>query len=97
MTGEAERIEVPSGQEILLQEIISNEMGPQGLTMRFRFVAPQIARMGGTVDFDTASADMLYLCQEYAFPRAAGMQPAPRQIVISLSDTDLPFGKRTRE
>ena len=86
------QIAVPSGQAISLQDVVWNAPGPAGLTLRFRFVAPGIAK-GGTVSFESASADMEWLCQNYAIPRIANLGPQPAQIVISLSDRALPFGE----
>ena len=68
LTGGAEVLHVPSGQPVTLQDVIRSEDGPLGAALRFRFVAPQIAREGGTVDFETASADMMELCQSFALP-----------------------------
>ena len=86
-------VAVPSGQLVTLQEVIWNVPGPAGLAIRFRFLAPSIARDGGTVDFAVAAADMLYLCQNYALTRVAEFGPQPGQIIISLSDQALPFGE----
>lgn len=86
------QIAVPSGQAITLQDVVWNAPGPAGLTLRFRFVAPGIAK-GGAVSFEAASADMEWLCQNYAVPRIANLGPQPAQIVISLSDRPLPFGE----
>ncbi len=91
-----EVIVVPSGQEITLQEVIWNAPGPDGLTLRFRFLAPGIAP-GGGVDFDTASADMQHLCDSYALPRMAEGGPHPEQVIISLSDVPVPFGEADPE
>lgn len=88
----AEEVAVPSGQTVTFLEAILNEPGPDGMTARFRFVAPGIAE-GGGVDFDTAAADMEFLCQSYALPRIAVTGPAPAQVVISLSDRPVPFGQ----
>lgn len=88
-----ELVAVPSGQPVTLQDVIWNEPGPAGLTARFRFVAPQIARPGGTIDFDTAAADMDHLCATYALPRIeTATGPRPAQVVISLSDRPVDFG-----
>jgi hypothetical protein len=86
-------ITTPSGQVVTFQEVIWNAPGPEGLTLRFRFLAPAIAQDDGSVDFDTASADMLWLCQTFALPRVPGSGPQPAQIVISLSDRPVPFGQ----
>ena len=92
-----EAIAVPSGQPVTLQDVIWNAPGPEGLTVRFRFVAPDIALQGGDVDFETASADMLFLCETYALPRIAVPGPAFEQIVISLADRPLDFGSTEPE
>jgi hypothetical protein len=86
-------ISVPSGQAVTLLEVIEDTAGPDGLTLRFRFLAPGVAKDGGTVDAETAGKDMDALCQDYALPRIASTGPQPAQIVISMSDRDVPFGE----
>jgi hypothetical protein len=78
-------------------EVIQNAMGPQGLTYRFRFVAPQITREGGTIDNVTAAADMDFLCAEFALSRLPESGPVPNQIIISMSDRAVDFGVPTPE
>lgn len=91
-------IEVPSGQSIRLQDVIWNAPSAVGLAVRFRFVAPQIARQGGDVDFETAAADMEHLCNSYALPRVLTITgPVPEQIIVSLSDVPVEFGVMTPE
>jgi len=68
----SEEITVPSGQVVTLLQVITDTAGPDGLTVRFRFLAPGVAKDGGTVDADTAAKDMDALCQDYALPRVAG-------------------------
>jgi hypothetical protein len=92
LPGNGTAIAVPSGQNVTLQDVIWNAPGPSGLTLRFRFLAPDIASEGGTIDFDTAEKDMQWLCQNYALPRVPNTGPQPSQIIISLSDVALPFG-----
>ena len=92
-SGNPAAITAPSGQIVTLQDVVWNAPGPDGLTLRFRFLAPAIAEEGGSVDFDAASADMLWLCQTYALPRVPNPGPQPSQIIISLSDRDVPFGQ----
>ncbi|MGQ0565193.1 MAG: DUF6497 family protein [Gemmobacter sp.] len=89
-------IPVPSGQEVRLLDVIHNEPGTGGLTVRYRFIAPAIGP-GGDVDFETAAADMEHLCQTYALPRVVSGGPRPAQIVISLSDMAVPFGAAAPE
>lgn len=86
-------IAVPSGQQVSLLDVVMSAPGPEGLTARFRFLAPAIARDGGTVDFDAASADMLHLCQTFALAHMSNVGPQPSQIVISISDRPVPFGE----
>ncbi|MGL6209984.1 MAG: DUF6497 family protein [Paracoccaceae bacterium] len=88
-----ELVKVPSGQPVTFQDVIWNAPGPIGLAVRFRFVAPEIATETGSVDFATASDDMLHLCQTYALPRVAENGPAPEQIIISMASAPLPFGE----
>ena len=90
-------IPVPSGQDVQFVDLIRSDPGPDGLTLRFRFVAPAIARDGGTVDADTAQVDMLALCNDYALPRLPTPGPVPSQIIIVLSDRDVPFGDTAPE
>jgi hypothetical protein len=80
---------VPSGQTVTLQEVIWNVPGVQGLTLRFRFVAPDLAAL----DVETALADMQALCDRYAAPRVTDFGPVPQQIIISLADAPRPFGE----
>jgi Family of unknown function (DUF6497) len=89
--GDDTLIAVPSGQAVTLQEVVWNAPGPDGLALRFRFVAPAIAS-GGGVDIETAHADMLALCQTYAIPRMADYGPQVQQIIISLADRQVTFG-----
>jgi len=84
---------LPSCQTVTLIETISNAPGPMGAVARFRFLAPEIAAEGGTVGFDTAAEDMLWLCQNYALARVAEFGPVPSQIIISLEDRPVPFGE----
>jgi hypothetical protein len=93
MAGNGLVIVVPSGQVVTLQDVIWNEPGPEGLTLRFRFIAPSIAREGGTVAFEDASGDMMALCRNFALPRVATTGPQPAQIIVSLSDIAIPFGE----
>ncbi len=90
----AEEIVTPSGMAVTWLETVHGAPGPEGLTARFRFLAPAIA---GDVDFETAAADMLWLCETFALPRLSAIGPQPSQVVISLSDRDVPFGQTDPE
>lgn len=87
--GMAAAVQVPSGQAVTLQDVIWNVPGPDGMTTRFRFLAPAIA---DGVDFDAAEADMIHLCEAFAVPRLTEFGPQPEQVVISLSDRAVSFG-----
>lgn len=87
-----EGLAVPSGQALSYVDTIHDAAGPAGLTLRFRFLAPAIARDGGTVDPEAAFADMQALCDGFALPRVPATGPRPAQIVITLMDREVPFG-----
>ena len=52
-----QEIKVPSGQVVTLLDVITNAPGSDGLTERFRCLAPGIALKGGTVTAEEAGAD----------------------------------------
>ena len=89
-------VAVPSGQEVRWIDTISDAPGPEGLTMRFRFLAPQIGG-GDPLDPDLAATDMQALCDEFALPRLSVIGPRPAQVIISLSDRVVPFGETDEE
>jgi len=95
--GDGLAVPVPSGQEVTLMDVIWNIPGPEGLATRFRFLAPAIARAGGTITADQAQDDMLALCRGFALDRIAAAGPQPAQIIISLSDRPVPFGDTVPE
>lgn len=91
VAGSGEVVAVPSGQTVTLQDVIWNAPGNEGMTLRFRFVAPAIAP-GGGVDADAAAEDMQHLCDSFAIPRMVEFGPEPAQVVISLSAAPVEFG-----
>ncbi|MGJ8585090.1 MAG: DUF6497 family protein [Marinosulfonomonas sp.] len=88
---QAAPMDVPSGLELRYFETISDH-SQQGLSYRFRFIAPAIAREFGEVDFETLEKDMAFLCNSFALPRIPNMGPKPSQIVISIADRETKFG-----
>jgi hypothetical protein len=90
-------LDVPSGQPVRYVETVHSAPGPEGLTLRFRFVAPAIARDAGGVDAETAQADMEWLCNAFALPRLPATGPRPAQIIISLADREVAFGEPAPE
>ena len=84
-------IDVPSGQPVELQEVLVDQMAEEAW-LRFRFVAPQIAREAGTVPYDVAEPDMMHLCNALAIPYMAEYALAGDVIVVSLADRPTEFG-----
>jgi len=87
----AQMFTVPSGQAVMLQGIFLEE--GDSLVLRVRFLTPQIARDGGTVDYDMAAKDMLHLCDVVVRPQVEASDDKPDQIMISFSDIEVPFGQ----
>lgn len=87
-------ITAPSGQVVTFVEAIRDPAGANGLAIRFRFLAPGIARSGGKVTADAAQDDMQALCDGYALPQLSGAaDPLPVHVIISLSDRTVAFGE----
>ncbi|MDE4131941.1 DUF6497 family protein [Phaeobacter sp. QD34_3] len=84
-------VSVPSGQPVTLSEILLDS-DPGELWLRLRFVAPQIARNGGTASHEEAAADMDHLCNRLALRYMKDQDIDPARIAISFSDRLLPFG-----
>ena len=83
------RLDVPSGQEVRLHEILLDNT-PGALWARFRFVAPEI---GAAVGHEASAADMDHLCAEVALPYLSEHDVAAARVVISLSERSVPFGR----
>ena len=83
------KVEVPSGRDLSLIDVITNAPGPVGATARFRFLAPGLQPQ----DLEAASADMQVVCDSYALERTDGMVPAPQQIIITFMSAAVPFGE----
>jgi len=84
-------LDVPSGQPVSLQEVLVDSVGPQ-TWLRFRLIAPAIARETGEIDYQTAAGDMMHLCQELALPYIGEHDLTGDVIVISLADRETEFG-----
>ncbi len=82
-------VEVPSGREVALIDVVTNAPGSAGAAARFRFLAPGLT----TDEAEVAAVDMQALCDTYAVKRIDGMVPAPQQIIVSLAASDVPFGE----
>ena len=84
-------VTVPSGQSVTLSEVLIDD-SVDGSLARFRFLAPAIARDGGTVDFETASNDMADLCVQLVLPYLEKYELDVASVVISMADREVPFG-----
>lgn len=81
-------IAVPSGREVLPIDVITNVPGNAGAAARFRFLVPGL----GENDLQASADDMQALCDNHALPLTDGMVPAPQQIIITLMESEVPFG-----
>lgn len=84
-----ERLVLPSGLAAYLYEMRSDQTAGEQL-YRFRFVAPAFT---GQEAFADLTADLEYLCNSHAVPRAADARPGPDRIVVSLADKPSEFGR----
>lgn len=82
---------LPSGQSVDLQDVIIEEVSGRSI-VRFRFLAPAIARDGGTVRFAQAERDMELLCKTVALPYLSDYDIPAQSVVISLADREVEFG-----
>jgi hypothetical protein len=57
---------------------------------RFRLVVPGLGGEGA--GFDAVAGDFAWLCEAVALPALAANDWAPSQIVVALSDREVPFG-----
>lgn len=81
----------PSGQPIELYDVLIDEVGAE-TWLRFRFLAPEIAKVGGTVSFAQAEPDLEYLCSEVALPYIAEFDLKPEFVAVVLLDQPIEFG-----
>jgi hypothetical protein len=71
---------------VALWQVLLERVEGQGNQAVLRFLAPQIARDGGTVDFDMAQIDMDWLCETHGLPLAALPYAQADSIVIAMLD-----------
>lgn len=95
--GEEIAIAVPSQQSVTLLDIIWNSEGPDGPAPRFRFLAPAIARAGGSVDFATIEGDLQHLCETYVQDALAAKGIAAPVVLLSMADRAVDFGSTDPE
>ncbi|MBW4707557.1 hypothetical protein KX928_07140 [Roseobacter sp. YSTF-M11] len=85
-------IEVPSGQPLELYEVLVDEVGAEAW-VRFRFLAPDISRLGGTVSFADAEGDLAYLCAQVALPYLSEFALSADVVAVTLLDRPVEFGQ----
>ena len=90
--GDGAAIAVPSNQAVTLLDIIWNSTGPEGPAPRFRFVAPTIAREGGSMTFEVAEADLQHLCENFALAKLAEKGISAPMVLLSMADRAVEFG-----
>lgn len=83
--------DVPSGQPVDLHEVLIDDVGNQTL-LRFRFLAPKIARDTGDISYGEAGPDMEHLCETVALPYSRDFELEGEVVVISLADRVVEFG-----
>ena len=83
--------QVPSGQPVELYEVLIDRVGNEDW-LRFRFLAPEIARALGRYSFADVAPDMTVLCDEIAVPYMADQGLSADKVAIGLSDREVPFG-----
>lgn len=83
---------LPSGQALVLWEIVWERVSSGDTQAVLRFIAPQIARDGGTVDAATALADLDWLCRTHGVAVAALPAARSDKVVVTLMDRAVPRG-----
>jgi hypothetical protein len=81
----AEPITTPSGLEVTLFDVV---LEPDAGLARFRFVAPPLSGLA----FDAVQGDFPWLCANVALPALAANSRTVAQVIVSVSDRELPLG-----
>lgn len=85
---------LPSGQNVLLLE---QRDEPETQTVRLRYIAPDLASPMTRPSFEDLTADLEFLCAEFARTVIQSSMEAPAQIVVSLSAEEVEFGVTNTE
>lgn len=85
-------IALPSGRSVVFSDSVWGQPGPAGLTVRFRFLEPDLAAVVAAAPYDELEADMAFLCEHYALDRISNLGPQPAMVMISISDRPVAFG-----
>ncbi|WP_371155020.1 DUF6497 family protein [Jannaschia sp. 2305UL9-9] len=83
---------LPSGQAAVLWQVLWERVDGADTQAILRFIAPAVAREGGTIGYDAARADMDWLCTTHGLPVAALPYARSDSIVITLMDRGVPRG-----
>jgi hypothetical protein len=81
----AEVITTPSAARVTLFDVV---LEPDSALARFRFLAPEIAAR----PFEQVQDDFPWLCTNVALPALAANDWTVSQVIVSLSDRELPLG-----
>jgi hypothetical protein len=81
----AQQITTPSGEIVTLFDVV---IEPDTALARFRFLAPGIAARA----FEEVQDDFPWLCANLALPALAANDQTAAQVIISMSDRELPLG-----
>lgn len=76
----------------MLWEIVWERVEGSGAQAVLRFIAPDIAREGGSVGADAALADLDWLCRTHGVPVAALPAARSDKLVITIMDRPVPRG-----
>lgn len=86
----------PSGVPMELYEVLIDEVGAE-TWVRFRFLAPAIARSGGSANFEDVETDFEFLCQDVALPYLRDYGITADVVVVTLLDRPVEFGTADEE
>jgi hypothetical protein len=76
----------------VLWQVLWERVEGTGTQAILRFIAPSIARDGGTVGFDAAQADMDWLCRTHALPLLHLPAARADSVVVALMDRPVARG-----
>ena len=85
-------LDLPSGRAVTFLDVVRGAPGPGGLTVRFRFIEPDLRDVIDATPYDELEADMHFLCETYAVEQISNIGPQPSTVMISISDRPVEFG-----
>ena len=84
---------MPSGQALVLWQVLWERVEGQGTQAVLRFIAPRVDPAApDTVDEATAQADLDWLCETHALPLVALPYARSDSVVVTLMDRPVPRG-----